>query len=62
MSALLLIATIKAGLLHFRFVPILLQKSKIVEPLIFRENTNRQMIADSIALSCVAEVACEFNA
>jgi hypothetical protein len=41
---------------------LLLQKSKIAEPLIFRENANRQMIADSIALNRVTEVAREFNA
>ncbi len=41
--------------------PILLQKSKVVEPLIFRENTKRETIAGTYALTRVADVACEFN-
>jgi hypothetical protein len=40
---------------------ILLQKSKIAEPRIFRENTKREKIADSHTLNRVAEAAREFN-
>ena len=40
---------------------ILLQKSKVAGPRIFRENTKREAIADSYSLSRVTEVACEFD-
>jgi hypothetical protein len=40
---------------------IVLQKSKVARPRIFRENTNRKAITDSYDLNRVAEVACEFN-
>jgi hypothetical protein len=47
---------------HFgRFWQIVLQKSKVAELRIFRENMNREEIADSYSLNRVAEVACEFN-
>jgi hypothetical protein len=44
-----------------RVVPILLQKSKVAELRIFRENTKREAIADSYNLIRVAEVAYEFD-
>jgi hypothetical protein len=40
---------------------ILLQKSKIAGPGIFRENTKRKAITDSYNLNRVVEVACEFD-
>jgi hypothetical protein len=45
-----------------RLVPIVLQKSKVAGPRIFRENKNREEIADSYRFNRVAEVACEFSA
>ena len=45
-----------------RFVPIVLQKSKVAGPRFFRENTKREVIADSYNLNRVTEVACEFYA
>jgi hypothetical protein len=42
-------------------MPILLQKSKVAGRRIFRENMNREAIADSYSLNRVTEVACEFN-
>jgi hypothetical protein len=42
-------------------VPIVLQKSKVAGPQIFRENTKREAIADSHSRNRVAEAACEFN-
>jgi hypothetical protein len=44
-----------------RDVPIVLQKSKVAKPRIFRENMNREATADSYSLNRVTEVACEFN-
>jgi hypothetical protein len=44
-----------------RDVPIVLQKSKVAGPRIFRENMNREATADSYSLNRVTEVACEFN-
>ena len=41
---------------------IVLQKSKVAEPRIFRENTKQERVADSYTLNRVIEVACEFNA
>jgi hypothetical protein len=41
---------------------IVLQKSKVAAPRIFRENKKRETIPDSCALNRVAEVAGEFNA
>ena len=41
---------------------ILLQKSKVAAPRIFRENKKRKMIADSYTLNRVAEIAGEFDA
>jgi hypothetical protein len=41
--------------------PIVLQKSKVADLRIFRENTKREAIADSYNLNRVTEVACEFN-
>jgi hypothetical protein len=43
-----------------RFVPILLQKSKVAGLGIFRENSTRELIADSYAFNHVTEVAREF--
>ena len=40
---------------------IVLQKSKVEGPQIFRENTKREAIADSYNLNRITEVACEFN-
>ena len=40
---------------------IVLQKSKVAGPRIFRENTKREAIGDSYSLSRVTEVACEFD-
>jgi hypothetical protein len=51
----------EADMLIGRNVPILLQKSKIAEPWIFRENKKRETIADSYIFNRVAEVAREFN-
>ena len=42
-------------------VPILLQKSKVAGLENFRENTTRELIADSYALSRVTEVAYAFS-
>jgi hypothetical protein len=39
-----------------------LQKSKVAGPRIFRENMNREEIADSYRLNRVAEAAGEFSA
>ena len=44
-----------------RVSQIVLQKSKVAELRIFRENTKREAIADSYTLYSVTEVACEFN-
>jgi hypothetical protein len=41
--------------------PIVLQKSKVADLRIFRENMKREAIADSYNLNRVTEVACEFN-
>jgi hypothetical protein len=41
--------------------PILLQKSKVAGPRIFRENSERKAITDSYDLNRIAEVACEFD-
>jgi hypothetical protein len=46
---------------NVRFVPIVLQKSKVVALRIFRENKKRETITDSYTLNRVAEVAGEFN-
>jgi hypothetical protein len=43
-----------------RYWQILLQKSKIAEPRIFRENLKRESVADSPTVNRVAEVAREF--
>jgi hypothetical protein len=40
---------------------ILLQKSKVAGPRIFRENMKRKAITDSYNLNRIAEVAGEFN-
>jgi hypothetical protein len=40
---------------------IVLQKSKVAELRIFRENRNQEQVADSYNLNCAAEVAHEFN-
>jgi hypothetical protein len=40
---------------------IVLQKSKVAGLEIFRENTTRELIADSYTLSPVTEVTCAFN-
>ena len=45
-----------------RFRGIVLQKSKVATPRIFRENKKRKMIADSYTLNRVAEIAGEFDA
>ena len=44
------------------FRGIVLQKSKVAEPRIFRENTKQERVVDSCTLNRVIEVACEFNA
>jgi hypothetical protein len=41
--------------------PIVLLKSKVADLRIFRENTEREAIADSYNLNRVTEVACEIN-
>jgi len=43
------------------FWQIVLQKSKVAERRIFRENPKRGAIADSYSLSRITEVACEFS-
>jgi len=40
---------------------IVLQKSKIAGPRIFRENRKREALADSYDLNRITEVTCEFN-
>jgi hypothetical protein len=47
--------------LEVRFVPILLQKSKVASVRIFGEALKREAIDDSSNLSRVAEVAYEFS-
>ena len=47
---------------HVPFVPIVLQKSKVAQLLIFGETLERKAIDDSYNLSRVTEVACEFSA
>ena len=42
--------------------PIVLQKSKVAAPRIFRENKKQETITQSYTLNRVAEVAGEFNA
>jgi hypothetical protein len=44
-----------------RLRQIVLQKSKVAGPRIFRENMNREEIADSYRLNRVAEAAGEFS-
>ena len=39
----------------------MLQKSKVAEPRIFRENTKQERVADSYTLNRIIEVACEFK-
>jgi predicted nucleotidyltransferase len=46
---------------HVRFVPILLQKSKVASVQIFGEISKREAIDDSDSLSRVTEVAYEFS-
>ena len=46
---------------HVPFVPIVLQKSKVAQLLIFGETLERKAIDDSYNLSRVTEVACEFS-
>jgi hypothetical protein len=41
---------------------IVLQKSKVAEPGIFRENAKQETIADSYTLNRITEVASEFSA
>src|SRR5580704_4773672 len=41
--------------------PIVLQKSKVADLQIFRENMKRETIADSYNLNRATEVACEFS-
>ena len=54
-------AAIELTLREARVVPILLQKSKVAGFENFRENTTRELIADSYALSRVTEVAYAFS-
>ena len=51
-----------AAIAHVRFWPIVLQKSNVAAPRIFRENKMRETITDSYTLNRAAEVAGEFNA
>jgi hypothetical protein len=53
-------ADIVDALWHFRFVPILLQKSKVAGLKILGENITQRAIADSYDLNRVTVVACEF--
>jgi hypothetical protein len=46
---------------HVRFVPILLQKSKVASARIFGETLKREAIVDSDNLSRATEVAYEFS-
>jgi hypothetical protein len=55
------IATIRRLSSFVRYVPILLQKSKVAGRRIFRENPKREALADSYDLNRITEVACEFN-
>jgi hypothetical protein len=43
------------------FGVIVLQKSKVAGPRIFRKNPKPEAIADSYYLNRASEVACEFN-
>ena len=61
MSALTPITTRRADIVDVRYVPIVLQKSKVAELRIFRKKTKQEAIADSYNLSRVTEVACEFS-
>jgi hypothetical protein len=47
---------------YVAYWPIVLQKSKVAELRIFRENQKREATADSYIRNRAAEVACEFNA
>jgi len=61
MSGLMPKADIDQRHLNVCFVPIVLQKSKVAGRRIFRENPNREAIADSHNLNRITEVACELN-
>jgi hypothetical protein len=61
MSAFLPLATTERTSLEVRFVPIVLQKSKVAGRRIFRENPKREALTDSYDLNRITEVACEFN-
>ena len=61
MSALFPKADIQCGCQDVRFVPVLLQKSKVAGRRFFRENSRREAIADSCNLNRIGEVAREFN-
>ena len=52
---------VSQAVLHVGFWPIVLQKSKVAGRRIFRENMNREAIANSYNLNRITEVACEFN-
>jgi hypothetical protein len=60
-SAVAPITDMQRLLRHVRFVPILLQKSKVASVRIFGETLKRQAIYDSDNLSRVTEVAYEFS-
>jgi len=55
-------ATQQLVMANFRSGSIVLQKSKVAGSLIFRENIDREEIADSYRLNRVAEAAGEFGA
>jgi len=61
MSALFPKADIQCGCQDVRFVPVLLQKSKVAGRRIFREKPKREALTDSYDLNRITEVACEFN-
>ena len=61
MSAFVRIPDSKLTSLYVRFVPILLQKSKVASVRIFGESLKREAIDDSDNLSRVTEVAYEFS-
>jgi hypothetical protein len=56
------VATIEGTSLEVRFVPIVLQKSKVAAVKTFAENLKRKEVADSHSLSRAIEIAHQFGA
>jgi hypothetical protein len=62
MSAVPPITDVRRGERHIRFVPIVLQNSKVAAVKIFGENLKRKEVDDSHSFSRATEVAHEFGA